>query len=122
MLRWQVPLIGSLTLLGVGGIMILTNPQPADYEAYAIEQIANRAKEECNRVPAGFGIVLQGPCRAAIEAAKPQIRPLLNAATTRQNFVLFSIYQTDLSVPALKFHTQVETIGAFNNFYTYKMP
>jgi hypothetical protein len=111
-----------VTLLGVGGLMVLTNPTPDAYEAYAIEQIANRAKDECNKAPAGFGVVLQGPCRAAIEAAKPQIRPLIAAATTRQNFVLFSIYQTDLSVPALNFHTQVETIGAFNHFYTYKLP
>jgi Domain of unknown function (DUF4359) len=122
MLWWRVPLIGVVALLGLGGIMILTNPQSDAYGVYAIEQIANRARDECNKVPAGFGVVLQGPCRAAIDAAKPQIRPLLNAATTRQNFVFFSIYRTDLSVPSLNFHTQVETIGVFNNFYTYKMP
>lgn len=122
MLRWQVSVIGILTLLGVGGVMALTNPQQDAYEAYAIEQIANRAKDECNKAPAGFRGVLQEPCRAAIAAAKPQIRLLLRTATTRQNFVLFSIYKSDLSEPALNFQAQVETIGIFNHFYTYKLP
>jgi hypothetical protein len=122
MLRWQVPAIGILTLLAGGAAMVLSNPSQDAYEAYAIEQIANRAKEECNRAPAGFGEVIKAPCRAAVEAAKPKLRPLLKTSTTRQNFVFFSIYKSDLAVPALNFRTQVETIGIFNGFYTYKAP
>jgi Domain of unknown function (DUF4359) len=103
-------------------MMALTNPDRSSYEVYAVEQLGELAKSQCNQAPAGFGIVLQGPCRAAIEAFKPQIRPMLAAATTRQNFIIFSIYRSNLSIPVVHLHAQVESIGIFNNFYTYKTP
>ncbi len=102
--------------------MALTNPDRADYEVYAVEQLGNLATNQCDRVPAGFGTVLQDPCRAAIAAIKPQIRPILAAATTRQNFILFSIYRSNISIPAANLNAKVETIGILDRFYTYKTP
>jgi hypothetical protein len=102
--------------------MVLTNPDRAAYENYAIEQIGNLARDQCDRAPAGLGILLQGPCRAAIEAYKPQLRPLLAATTIRKNWGLFSIYRSDISIPVVNFQAQVESIGIFNNFFTYKAP
>jgi Domain of unknown function (DUF4359) len=120
--RWQLVL---LIILGIGGaisIAALTNPDRSDYEVYAIEQVGNLATSQCNRAPDGFKIVLQEPCRAAIAALKPQIQMILAANTTRQNYILFSIYRSKLSIPSVKLNTQVESIGIFKNFYTYKTP
>lgn len=107
---------------GIGGIMAVTNPNQSAYEAYAVEQISNLAEARCQSAPAELGIVLQGPCRAAIAAAKPHLLPLIAAATTRQNFIFFSIYRSDLSVPSANLDAKVESIGLFNNFVTYKTP
>ncbi len=107
---------------GIGGIMAATNPHRSAYEAYAVEQISNLAEERCQSVPAELGIVLQGPCRAAIAAARPQLLTLIAAATTRQNYIFFSIYRSDLSIPAANLDARVESIGIFNNFVTYKTP
>jgi Domain of unknown function (DUF4359) len=119
---WQIVLLGIWAGCGLGGLMALTNPDRVAYENYAVERVGSLARDQCDRAPAGLGIVLQGPCRAAIDAFKPQIRPLLAASTTRQNFIFFSLYKSDISIPAVNFNARVESIGLFNNFFTYKTP
>jgi hypothetical protein len=122
MRQWQIVLLSILAGCGLGGMMALSNPDRSDYENYAVEQIGNLAKDQCDRAPAGLGILLQGPCRAAIEAYKPQLRPLLAATTSRQNWIFFSIYRSDISIPIVNLNARVESIGIFNNFFTYKTP
>jgi hypothetical protein len=120
--QWQVVPIGMLTICGLGGMMMLTNPDRTAYETYAVARIGDLARDQCDRVPGGLGIVLQGPCRASVESFKPQLKPLLAASTTRQNFIFFSIYKSDISIPAVDLKAKVESIGLFNNFFTYKAP
>ncbi len=115
---WQIVLLGVLGLCVLG----LTNPDPAAYEIYAVEQAGNLAKEQCTQAPAGLGILIQGPCRATVEAYLPQLRPLLAATTTRQNLILFSIYRSNISIPAANFNAKVESIGIGNHFFIYKAP
>jgi hypothetical protein len=102
--------------------MALTNPDRAAYENYAVDRISDLAQDQCDRAPAGLGVLLQGPCRAAIEAYKPQFRPFLAANTTRKNWLLLSIYRSDISIPAVNLKMQVESIGIFDRFFTYKTP
>ena len=104
---WQLVWLGIFGLCALG----LTNPDPAAYEIYAIEQVGNLAKEQCTQAPAGLGILIQGPCRAAVEAYKPQLRPLLATTTTRQNLILFSIYRSDISIPSLNFRHRLNRLG-----------
>jgi Domain of unknown function (DUF4359) len=120
--RWQIILLSIVAGCGLGGMMALSNPDRSAYEHYAVEQIANLAKDQCDRAPAGLGILLQGPCRATIEAYKPQLRPLLAATTSRQNWIFFSIYRSDLSIPMVNLNARVESIGIFDRFFTYKTP
>jgi hypothetical protein len=122
MARWQTISFGLFVLGAVLALMALTNPDSAAYETYLVEQIADRASSECQQAPAGFGEILKEPCQGAIQAAKPHVRKLIDGATTRQNFGLFSRYTSDLSIPELKFNARVESIGAFDRFYTYKLP
>ncbi len=116
MTRWQIALLGIFTLCGLA----LTNPDRSAYENYAVDLVAQLGKEECNRAPGGFGAVLQGPCRAAIESFKPKLRPLLAATSRRQNFLFFSLYKSELSIPGVNLNLSVESIGICNNFFTYK--
>lgn len=119
---WQIVLLGIFAGCGIGGLMALTNPDRVAYENYAVDRVSSLARDQCDRAPAGFGVMLQGPCRAAVEAFKPQIRPLLAATTSRQNLIFFSLYKSDISIPAVNFNARVESIGIFNNFVTYKTP
>jgi len=118
MTRWQIFLLGILALSG----LVATNPDRVAYEIYAVDRVGDLTRDECSRAPGGLGILIQEPCRAAIEAYKPQIRPLLAATTTRQNWLLFSIYRSDISIPVVNFKAQVESIGIVNNFFTYQVP
>jgi hypothetical protein len=119
---WQIVLLGIYAGCGIGVLMALTNPDRAAYENYAVEQVTNLARAQCDRAPAGLGVLIQGPCRAAIDGFKPQIRPLLAATTSRQNLIFFSIYKSDISIPAVNLDARVESIGIFNHFFTYKTP
>jgi Domain of unknown function (DUF4359) len=109
-------------LLGVAIGLVVTNPTHAAYETYAVEQITNLAKEQCNRAPSKYGILLQEPCRTAIEVFKPHLGLLVLANTQRHNWYFVSFYRSDISIPAANFNGQLETIGILNNFYTYKTP
>jgi hypothetical protein len=112
--RWQLALIATL------GALTLTNPDRNAYETYAVEQVSTLAKEQCQQAPTNLGALIQLPCRATVEAFKPNIRPLLSATTTRQNLFLVSIYRSNISIPAINFHAEVESTGLFNSFYIYK--
>ncbi len=122
MKQWQIVFLSIVVGSGLVGVMALTNPDRSAYENYAVDRISDLAKDQCDRAPAGLGILLQGPCRAAIEAYKPQLRPLLSATTSRQNWVLLSIYRSDISIPAVNLNARVESIGIFDRFFTYKTP
>jgi Domain of unknown function (DUF4359) len=122
MMKWQVGLLGIVAGSGLVGVMALTNPSRAAYENYAVDRIGALAKEKCDNAPDGLGVFIQGPCRAAIEAYKPELRAILAAATSRQNWVLFSIYRSNIMVPIVNLQVQVESIGIFDRFFVYKTP
>jgi Domain of unknown function (DUF4359) len=121
MKQWQIVLLSILATLGVGGLMVLTNPERGAYEEYAVEQLGNQAREKCDLAPSGLGILFQGTCRVAIDNFKPQLRTLVSASSNRQNFGLFSIYRSDISIPVVNIGVRVESIGMFNRFFTYKL-
>jgi hypothetical protein len=103
--------------------MFLTNPASEAYEQYAVAQVVDRLAHECQQLPlGGFETVIEAPCRGTLDAAKPSIKEVVTKSTTRQNLGLFSIYRSDISVPELNFNARVESIGAFDRFFTYKAP
>jgi hypothetical protein len=113
--------IGALGLAAVLGVaMAQTNPNQVEYEDYAAQRLTEYLKSDvCNKTTRFLERLINYNCGKLVDSANPQIRQLLSATTERQDFFLFSIYRTELKIsdfiPSYKF----ETVGAFNNFYTY---
>lgn len=111
---WRLPLtIGGIIFLGLGAILMLTNPQQKQYEEFATEQLVLQAKEKvCQINSQSLGEAIKSQmCNLMLDTGKKQIPKIIEQTTQRYNYVLFSIYETRLYIYS------VETIGVFNNFY-----
>lgn len=105
--------------------MAIANPGKEDYEQYATDELAIYAKDNvCPKVSEELGQelggVLQSYCKSLIDSARPQIRLLISQQTTQHNYLLFSIYETELALPSPIPSYHFETIGILQNFYTYQ--
>ena len=99
------------------GIMIVTNPSKVKYEQYADRALNSYLKD---RVCQEIKEVLTNPCGILVELARPQLAMAIAKETQRKNFVIFSIYQTDLSIPSILPEYQFETVAILDYFYTYQ--
>ncbi|MEO0409562.1 MAG: DUF4359 domain-containing protein [Cyanobacteria bacterium P01_A01_bin.135] len=125
-------------LISVGAIaaaaaaLALTNPDQAAYEAYAAERLSQQLETSlCPQVPVFF----EGLCASVLEGQDAWLEEIVADQTTRRNYGLFSIYETDLAaesaleqvlpaelsldVDGLPVY-HVETVGLFNQFFTYQ--
>lgn len=101
--------------------MILTNPGQAAYEEYAVERLTVYLKEDiCTQAPKELGEFLQRQCSTLVDTGRPQIGQVVSSSTHRQNLFFFSIYRTDFSGVPFAPDYQFETVGAFQNFITYR--
>ncbi|AFY34071.1 DUF4359 domain-containing protein [Calothrix sp. PCC 7507] len=116
-----------LTYLGAAGLAILgvtmavTNPKQAEYEDYAVQRLTQYLKTDvCKKTQGFIESLVNFKCEKAVESVTPQMREIIASTTKQQDFMIFSIYRTDLKlnswIPSYKF----ETVAAFNNFYTYR--
>lgn len=116
-LRW----FGGAILVTFGGLSVFTNPNNNAYEQYATEQLSVYLKENvCTKVSQPLSGLLQSHCKTLVDTGRPQIQELIAQQTTRQNYLLFSVYKTELSLPSPIPTYQFGTFGAFQNFYTYE--
>ncbi|ELR97758.1 DUF4359 domain-containing protein [Gloeocapsa sp. PCC 73106] len=112
--------IGGVTLGVMGGLLILSNPGQHAYEDYATTTLVTYVKEDvCSKAtPEGIEFITSH-CKSLVDVSRPQIEEVISNKTQRQNFWLFSIYETDLSffepLPSYRFHT----LGLFQQFYVY---
>ncbi|HYW22476.1 MAG TPA: DUF4359 domain-containing protein [Nodularia sp. (in: cyanobacteria)] len=111
---------GAVGLAALGVAMATTNPPQPEYEEYAAQRLTDYLKQDvCQKTTNFLENLIKSQCQNLVEQATPQIREILGRSTQQQNFVIFSVYKTDLKlssfIPIYKF----ETVGAFNNFYTY---
>jgi Domain of unknown function (DUF4359) len=120
----MVKIIAGVGLCGVGlGIaMAMTNPSPTAFTEFALQRLR---EEGCQQIP--FGLASQ--CPRFVDNNKAQIQQIMVEHTKRQDFILFSVYQTHLSTRSLvpdfplmpmlpTFHFQ--TIGVLGNFYLFE--
>jgi hypothetical protein len=112
--------IGAAALAGLGVAMAVTNPSHPAYEQYALQRLREYLKKDvCTRAPKAFDGFLQRNCTVMVDSSQPQIQQIVSESTQRQNFIFFSIYRTDLSIAPFIPSYHFETVGAFQNFYTY---
>lgn len=113
--------ISSIAVTGLGIFLILTNPGQQDYETYAAQTLNVYLKENmCTKLPPEVSTFLQSHCRSLVDTIRPQLSQIIARQTKRQNFILFSLYQTDLSTPSSLPDYQIRTIGVIKQFYIYK--
>ncbi|MFM7602593.1 MAG: DUF4359 domain-containing protein [Pseudanabaena sp.] len=109
-MKLQVILIGAAVVVGA---MAITNPSKERYIEYATEQLSETGK---NSICAGDNVPIaaQQSCKFAISQGKGVIKSLVENSTKQQNFVVLSLYATDLP------NQKVTTVGVFGNFFMFK--
>ncbi|MDB9539544.1 DUF4359 domain-containing protein [Anabaenopsis tanganyikae CS-531] len=111
---------GAIGLVALGVAMAMTNPSQAEYEDYATQRLTEYLKGDvCQKTGNFLENLIKSQCDNLVDQTIPQMRDILARSTQKQDFLIFSVYRTDLKIsswiPLYKF----ETVGAFDNFYTY---
>ncbi|MEM6401498.1 MAG: DUF4359 domain-containing protein [Cyanobacteria bacterium P01_D01_bin.116] len=112
---------GVAALVALGVAMTGTNPSRAEYEEYATEKLSEYIKEQgCSKTANILDNLIKSNCTKLVDSGSPQIKQIINASTQKHDYVLFSVYHTEIQIapfiPSYKF----ETVGALDNFFTYK--
>ncbi len=112
--------VGVVGLAVLGVAMAKTNPSKPEYEQYAVLQLTGYLKNNvCKKTPSLLEKLIKLNCEKMVDSANPQMREIIASSTERQNFIIFSIYRTDLKLNSWIPSYKLETVGAFDNFYTY---
>lgn len=112
--------VGAAGLVLLGVTMTKTNPSQAEYEEYAVQQLTKYLKSDvCKKTPKMLENLIKLDCDKLVDSASPQVRELVAATTERQDFLIFSIYRTDLKLNSWLPSYTFESVGAFESFYTY---
>lgn len=119
--RWIAVGLG-LGVVGAGAVMAATNPDEAAFEQFALEQVKAQG---CQEVPE----ILRSQCPRFVQENQAQLKKMLGRSTERENYVLFSIYRTNLTarslIPELPLFLDVpafelETVAVLGRFYIYQ--
>ncbi|MDZ8078571.1 MAG: DUF4359 domain-containing protein [Nostoc sp. DedQUE01] len=107
-------------LAALGVTMAKTNPSEVAYQEYAVQRLASYLKTDvCKKTTNFIETLIRFNCEKLVDQANPQMQGIINRTTERQNYIFFSVYRTNLQIsswiPSYKF----ETVGAFDQFYTY---
>lgn len=111
----------AVTALAVLGLaMAKTNPSQDEYEEYATTQLADYLKKDvCAKAPSMFENLLRRNCGVLVDTSRPQMQQIISQKTQRRDFLIFSVYHTELKVNSFLPAYEFETVGAFDTFYTY---
>lgn len=114
-----------LVITGIVAIAILgaTNPSNNKYQLYASERLTEYLKEDaCGKLASQKtqDRILQSSCGILVDTARPQLTTILDKHTQRSNFLLFSLYETELAATPLSPEYSFTTVGIFDRFFTYQ--
>jgi hypothetical protein len=112
--------VGTASVTVLGAIMAKTNPNQDEYEKYAVQKLTTYLKSDvCKKTPSFLEKLIKVNCEQMLESATPHIKELITTTTNRQDYIIFSIYRTEIKldswIPGYKF----ETVAALDQFYTY---
>lgn len=104
-LKW-LQSAGVLMVLSVAGLLFITNPDEIAYEEFATQQATNFLHREiCDRpgkVAPSFRQVFSQGCTTLTKQGAADIRRFVSYNTQRYNFILFSLYTTELPFQRIK--------------------
>ena len=118
-----ITVMGGLALTGLAGAMAITNPATGAYERYAAQKLTGYLEETvCPDLPSILEDLLSNQCGPFLRNNQAQIQKIISDHTTESNFVLFSLYRTQLAIPEIEAAPsyEFETLGVFQRFYTFK--
>lgn len=111
--------LGTAAFVGLSTVLAMGNPRPQAYETFATQQLIQYVSDNvCADAPTVLD--LQNECRTQLRSRQSDIQQLIATQTQRQNFLIFSIYQTNLSVSSMLPSYRVQTLGLFHHFYIVK--
>lgn len=100
-------------------VLLVTNPGIGKYELYASGKLITYFKNDlCTQATEISEI--QSTCRILIDTTRPQIKMVLIKNTRQQNFLLFSLYYTNFSLPPIVPEYDFATLGIVDRFFTYQ--
>ncbi|MGA9380712.1 MAG: DUF4359 domain-containing protein [Phormidium sp.] len=128
--NWNIPQsLGTAIVTGLLVSLAISNPSDSEYEEYATGQLTQYLQQNvCPQAPKIWGKSLKQECKRLVNSNQSEIKGLISQGTERYNFILFSIYKTELSI------TQVSpffpsdllpsyhfgTLGVGHKFYIYQ--
>ena len=118
-----ITVLSGVAIAGLAAAMAVTNPNHRAYESYATQKLTGYLEENvCPEIPSFLGDLLGNQCASLLRENQTEIRRLISDNTTQSNFVLFSLYRTQLAIPEFEAAPsyEFETLGIFERFYTYK--
>ena len=92
--------------------MAVSNPSKERYIEYATEQFSETGKTSI--CTGDLPVAAQQSCKFLISQGKGVIKTLVENSTKQQNFVVFSLYATEMP------NRKITTIAAFGNFFMFK--
>jgi hypothetical protein len=109
-------------IIAVGAIaLMVTNPNEAAYQEYGAIIMSEELKEQgCSKIPPGLGDFLKLQCQNLVEKLRPDLQQLIANNTQRKNYLILSIYETNLTPPQPLPSYHFQTLAAFNNFWILK--
>lgn len=119
------------TAIATGLLMTLaiSNPSESEYEEYATQQLTDYLKQNvCPQAPKIWGKSLKRECKRLVNSNQSEIKEFISKGTERYNFILFSIYKTELSITKVSpfFPSNLlpsyhfGTLGVGHKFYIYQ--
>ncbi len=113
----------GVVLGGIAGILLTTKPNRQDYEQYASQRLTSYLRDNvCARAQASLDVqpLLRGYCKMLVDTGQPFLQEAIASKTTRKNFLIFSVYQTELWFPPPLPSYHFSSVGFLNKLYIYE--
>lgn len=118
--HWLGGIAATSAIVGLA----VTNPNSTAYETYATEQLSEFLLTQfCEGdMPEALSQMVAEQCEPLLVNNQEQIRQLISEHTSRANYGVFSIYQTQFAIAGLAILPAYEfkTLGIGKHFFTYK--
>ena len=105
--------LGSGIVLISTIVLMCTNPSEQEYEEFATEQLVIYAKENLCSANSSYleEAVKSQVCKSMVDTGRVKIPNIIKETTSKRNYLLFSVYETDLLL------YEFQTLGFFHSFY-----